>query len=175
MATFTSSVVLHSAPCARVSSVAVQPSLKSACSFLPSRRGLVSLSSQAQKSLSASTRVTRLQVRAGVAEITESDFTAKVLEAESPVLVDFCAKWCGPCRLIAPVMDWAAKEYAGRLQVYKIDVDACPKLVEQYKVYGLPSVVIFDKGQVVPGGHIEGALTSAKLKGILEATVPALK
>ncbi|CAI5977571.1 unnamed protein product [Closterium sp. NIES-64] len=83
-------------------------------------------------------------------------------------------KWCGPCRLIAPVMEWAAKEYEGRMQVYKIDVDACPKLVEKYKVYGLPSVVIFEKGQVVPGGHIEGALTSAKLKGILASTVPAL-
>ncbi|CAI7881388.1 unnamed protein product [Closterium sp. NIES-53] len=121
-----------------------------------------------------STRATRFQVRAAVAEITESEFTAKVLEAGSPVLVDFCAKWCGPCRLIAPVMEWAAKEYEGRLQVYKIDVDACPKLVEKYKVYGLPSVVIFENGQVVPGGHIEGALTSAKLKGILAATVPAL-
>eukprot|EP00475_Leptophrys_vorax_P028468 TRINITY_DN41184_c0_g1_i1.p1 TRINITY_DN41184_c0_g1~~TRINITY_DN41184_c0_g1_i1.p1 ORF type:complete len:205 (+),score=1.22 TRINITY_DN41184_c0_g1_i1:89-616(+) len=174
MASIAQAAYVQSAPRSALCPIAHPSSLSSSNVRLSTSLNARSLALRARSTQSAAPRSARLQVRAAVEEITEGDFDAKVLKADSPVIVDFCAKWCGPCRLIAPVMDWAAKEYSGRLAVYKIDVDACPKLVEQYKVYGLPTVVIFDKGVVAPGGHVEGALTSAKLKTILTSAVPAL-
>ncbi|KAL6844182.1 hypothetical protein ACP4OV_025855 [Aristida adscensionis] len=112
----------------------------------------------------------RARVRCGAAVgfVGESEFAAEVLESELPVLVDFVADWCGPCRLIAPVVDWAAEEYAGRLKIVKIDHDANPQLIEEYKVYGLPALIIFKNGQEVPGSRREGAMTKDKMKQYLE-------
>uniref|UniRef100_A0A0D3G1N7 Thioredoxin domain-containing protein n=1 Tax=Oryza barthii TaxID=65489 RepID=A0A0D3G1N7_9ORYZ len=97
-----------------------------------------------------------------------SEFEAEVLQSDLPVLVDFVADWCGPCRLIAPVVDWAAEEYEGRLKIVKIDHDANPQLIEEYKVYGLPSLILFKDGKEVPGSRREGAITKAKFKEYLE-------
>ena len=66
------------------------------------------------------------------------------------------------------------QEYGEKLKIVKVEVDSNPKLVEQYKVYGLPSVVLFENGDAVPGGHFEGALTKAKLQGLLKEKLPAL-
>ncbi|KAJ1273463.1 hypothetical protein BS78_06G282700 [Paspalum vaginatum] len=111
----------------------------------------------------------RARVRCGAAKfIGQSEFTAEVLESELPVLVDFVADWCGPCRLIAPVVDWASEEYNGRLKIVKIDHDANPQLIEEYKVYGLPTLILFKNGQEVQGSRSEGAMTKDKFKQYLE-------
>ncbi|OEL19363.1 Thioredoxin X, chloroplastic [Dichanthelium oligosanthes] len=110
----------------------------------------------------------RVRCAAAVKFIAQSDFAAEVLESELPVLVDFVADWCGPCRLIAPVVDWASEEYDGRLKIVKIDHDLNPDLIEEYKVYGLPTLILFKNGQEVPGSRREGAITKDKLKQYLE-------
>ncbi|BAF16167.1 thioredoxin X, chloroplastic [Oryza sativa Japonica Group] len=115
-------------------------------------------------------RIASARVRCGAAVrfIGQSEFEAEVLQSDLPVLVDFVADWCGPCRLIAPVVDWAAEEYEGRLKIVKIDHDANPQLIEEYKVYGLPSLILFKDGKEVPGSRREGAITKAKFKEYLE-------
>ncbi|CAD6259083.1 unnamed protein product [Miscanthus lutarioriparius] len=112
----------------------------------------------------------RARVRCGAAArfIGQGEFPAEVLESELPVLVDFVADWCGPCRLIAPVVDWASEEYAGRLKIVKIDHDANPQLIEEYKVFGLPTLILFKNGQEVPGSRYEGAMIKDKFKQYLE-------
>ncbi|EFJ37205.1 hypothetical protein SELMODRAFT_39013, partial [Selaginella moellendorffii] len=98
----------------------------------------------------------------------EDEFEAAVLKSELPVLVDFWAEWCGPCKLVAPVVDWASEEYAGKLEVYKVDTDKSPGLVEKYKLYGLPTLVMFKNGGIVSGSRREGAITKAKIKSYLD-------
>nr|CAD1840830.1 unnamed protein product [Ananas comosus var. bracteatus] len=113
----------------------------------------------------------RLPVRcaaAAAATIGEGEFAAAVLESELPVLVEFVAEWCGPCRLISPVVDWASQEYKGKLKVVKIDHDANPQLIEEYKVYGLPTLILFKNGKEVPESRREGAMTKVKLKEYLD-------
>ncbi|XP_015691795.2 thioredoxin X, chloroplastic [Oryza brachyantha] len=110
----------------------------------------------------------RVQCGAAVSFIGQSEFEAEVLQSDLPVLVDFVADWCGPCRLIAPVVDWAAEEYEERLKIVKIDHDANPQLIEEYKVYGLPSLILFKDGKEVPGSRREGAITKAKFKEYVE-------
>lgn len=100
--------------------------------------------------------------------VGESEFQEKVLNSDLPVLVDFVADWCGPCKLIAPIIDWASQEYKGKLKVFKIDHDANPQLVEKYKVYGLPTLILFKDGQEVSGSRREGAITKDKLKVYLD-------
>ncbi|KAH9323886.1 hypothetical protein KI387_018525, partial [Taxus chinensis] len=106
----------------------------------------------------------RVTVTCKATSIGESEFEDKVVNSELPVLVDFVADWCGPCKLIAPIIDWASQEYAGKLKVFKIDHDANPQLVEKYKVYGLPTLILFKNGKEVSGSRREGAITKDKLK-----------
>ncbi|RLM73483.1 thioredoxin X, chloroplastic [Panicum miliaceum] len=110
----------------------------------------------------------RVRCAAAVKFIAQSEFVAEVLESELPVLVDFVADWCGPCRLISPVVDWASEEYDGRLKIVKIDHDANPQLIEEYKVFGLPALILFKNGKEVPGSRREGAITKDKFKQYLE-------
>lgn len=100
--------------------------------------------------------------------VGESEFQEKVLNSDLPVLVDFVADWCGPCKLIAPFIDWASQEYKGKVKVFKIDHDANPQLVQKYKVYGLPTLILFKDGQEVSGSRREGAITKDKLKVYLD-------
>eukprot|EP00899_Mesostigma_viride_P013893 jgi/Mesvir1/22504/Mv18535-RA.1 len=111
---------------------------------------------------------------AGVKDISEAEFEDEVLKSDLPVLVDFWATWCGPCKLIAPLMGWVANEYAGKLKVVKVETDPNPSLVEKYKVYGLPTLIVFHKGAPVPGSHSEGAITKDKLKKFVEKSLPEL-
>ncbi|KAI0510175.1 hypothetical protein KFK09_010775 [Dendrobium nobile] len=112
----------------------------------------------------------KLSVRcAAVRTIVQSEFAGQVLGSEIPVLVDFVADWCGPCRLISPIIEWASQEYNGRLKVVKIDHDANPKLIEEYKVYGLPTLILFKNGQEVPESRREGVITKIKLKEYLDS------
>lgn len=102
-----------------------------------------------------------------VAHLTDANFDTEVLQATSPVLVDVWAQWCGPCRLMAPLMDWAAAEYAGRLLVGKLEADPNPQSRDHLKVQGLPTLVILKGGQEV--ARHEGALAQPQLKAFLDA------
>jgi thioredoxin len=82
-------------------------------------------------------------------EITTASFASDVEQSDVPVLVDFWAAWCGPCRMVAPVVDEIAQEYAGRLKVGKIDVDAEPDLARRFGVQGIPALAVFKGGEVV--------------------------
>jgi len=81
--------------------------------------------------------------------VTDADFAEQVIRAEQPVLVDFWAEWCGPCRTLAPVIEELAGAYDGRVRVAKIDVDTNPQVAGQFGIRSIPTVMLFDKGQVV--------------------------
>jgi thioredoxin 1 len=96
-----------------------------------------------------------------VTHVTDANFEAEVLKSGQPVLVDFWAPWCGPCRAIAPFVDQLADEYAGRLKVVKINVDDNPQTPARFGVRGIPNLVIIKGGQVKE--QIVGAVPKANL------------
>jgi thioredoxin 1 len=85
----------------------------------------------------------------GILEVTDSNFDQDVLKSETPVLVDFWAVWCGPCRAIAPTVEELAKDYQGKVKVGKMDVDHNSATPMRYKVTGIPTLLVFKGGQVV--------------------------
>lgn len=104
-----------------------------------------------------------------VQSTTQETFAQDVLESEKPVLVDFWAEWCGPCRLVAPILDQISTEYHSSMKVLKVNVDEEPTLASQYGITSIPTMHVFDKGQVVRtivGAKHKGALV-ADLKGII--------
>jgi thioredoxin 1 len=91
-----------------------------------------------------------------VREVTDKTFAQEVLQATSPVLVDFWADWCGPCKAIAPIVEALAGEYEGRLTVMKLDVDANPRTAAAYRVQSIPTLLVFKDGK--PAERIVGAV-----------------
>jgi thioredoxin len=87
-------------------------------------------------------------------DATESTFEVEALHSDLPVVVDFWASWCAPCRAVSPILDQLAKEYAGKVKVIKVDADANPTLAAEYKVVSLPSIVVLKDGEVL--SSIEG-------------------
>ncbi len=80
--------------------------------------------------------------------VSSADFQSKVLDAQGPVLVDFFATWCGPCRMVAPTLDEIAAEMAGKVTVYKVDIDQSPDIASRYGVMSVPTLMVFENGQV---------------------------
>ena len=102
-----------------------------------------------------------------VLQLTDANFQAEVLECSTPVLVDVWATWCGPCRLMAPMMDWAAEAYAGRLTVGKLEADPNPSSRDRMQVQGLPALVLFKDGKEI--ARHEGAMAKPQLQAFLDA------
>ncbi|MBI4707293.1 MAG: thioredoxin [Candidatus Omnitrophica bacterium] len=98
--------------------------------------------------------------------LTDESFKKEVLESQLPVLVDFWAQWCGPCKMIAPIVDELAKEYSGKIKICKVDVDSSSKTATHYGVMSIPTIIFFNKGKVVE--QMVGALNKAELKRKIE-------
>jgi len=100
-----------------------------------------------------------------IIHVTDSDFEEKVLNAEGPVLIDYWAEWCGPCKMIAPLIHELADEYEGKLTVAKMDIDSNRQTPMNYNIRGIPTMMIFKDGQV------QATKVGAVSKGMLTAFV----
>jgi thioredoxin 1 len=114
-------------------------------------------------------RTTRRRNMSGVSEVTDASFDAEVMQSEVPVLIDFWAPWCGPCRAIAPLVDELAGEYAGKLKVVKMNVDDNPQTPGKFGVRGIPNLIIFKSGTVHE--QIVGAVAKQKLTDAVDGAL----
>ena len=92
---------------------------------------------------------------AELAKVTDADFETEVLKSDKPVLVDFWAEWCGPCKMIAPVLEEIAEEYQGKLRIAKLNVDDNPQTARRFDVMSIPTLIVFQDGQ--PKKRVVGA------------------
>src|SRR5690606_5074671 len=104
-----------------------------------------------------------------VSHITDDQFEAEVLNASEPVLVDFWAEWCGPCKMISPLLDDLAASYGGKLKVAKLNVDQNPKSMRAWNVRGIPTLMIFKDGKV-QATQI-GAVSKSQLAQIIDKAI----
>ncbi|HEY9615475.1 thioredoxin [Pantanalinema rosaneae CENA516] len=100
------------------------------------------------------------------AQVTDATFKQEVLESEVPVLVDFWAPWCGPCRMVAPIVDEIASQYEGQVKVVKVNTDENPTVASQYGIRSIPTLMIFKGGQRVD--MVVGAVPKTTLSSTLE-------
>ena len=104
-----------------------------------------------------------------IVHITDESFEDDVLKSEQPVLVDYWAEWCGPCKVIAPILGEIAEEYAGKLQVAKLNIDENPSTPPKYGIRGIPTLMLFK------GGNVEatkvGALSKSQLSAFLDSNL----
>ena len=98
--------------------------------------------------------------------VSDQTFRSEVLEARAPVLVDYWAEWCGPCRMLGPVLEESARQYAGRLIVAKLNVDENPLTPSRYQVRGIPTLMLFKDGHPV-ATHV-GSLSRGQLQALLD-------
>lgn len=100
-------------------------------------------------------------------QFTDMNFKKEALEADMPVLVDFYADWCGPCKMMAPVIDELAKEYEGKVKIGKLNVDDNPETARQYRVMTIPTLIIYKNGELVD--TVVGVVAKNALKEKLDA------
>jgi len=102
-------------------------------------------------------------------KVNDNNFAAEVLEADLPVLVDFWAVWCGPCRSISPIVEDLAREFEGRVKITKLNVDDNPATPAQYGVRGIPTLILFKDGKIVD--QVVGAVPKARLVAMIKKTL----
>jgi thioredoxin 1 len=102
-----------------------------------------------------------------IKHVTDTTFSSEVLESQLPVLVDYWAEWCGPCKMIGPVLDESAESYAGRLHIAKIDIDQNQAVPSRYRVRGIPTLMLFKNGEVV--ATKVGAVSKSQLAAFIDA------
>jgi len=104
-----------------------------------------------------------------VLHVSDADFNDTVLKASGPILVDYWAEWCGPCKMIAPVLDEVAADYQGKLTVAKLNIDENPKTPQHYGVRGIPTLMLFKDGEVE--ATKVGALTKSQLTAFIDSNI----
>ncbi len=105
-------------------------------------------------------------VEEGLFHATDGNFEPEILKSDLPAMVDFWAPWCGPCQVIAPVIEEFAKEYAGKLKVAKMNVDENPATPSRYGIRGIPTVIIFKDGEIFD--QIVGAVSKSKMEDMIK-------
>jgi thioredoxin 1 len=104
-----------------------------------------------------------------IQHVTDDSFEPEVLQSQLPVLVDYWAEWCGPCKMVAPIVEEVAKDYAGRLKVAKIDIDQNDRMAARFGVRGIPTLMLFKNGAVA--AQKVGALSKSQLTAFLDSNM----
>lgn len=104
-----------------------------------------------------------------IVHVTDASFESDVLNSDLPVLVDFWAEWCGPCRMIAPILDEISHDYLGRLKVAKVNIDGNSAVPARFNIGGIPTLIIFKEGAVV--AQKVGAVSKSQLTALIDSTV----
>jgi thioredoxin 1 len=133
--------------------------------------GRIGFELNSEKKSSRRTRRRRTTMSKYVREVTEKDFDQIVSQSKTPVLVDFWAEWCGPCRMLAPIVELVAEHYAGAAEVFKLNVDDSPAVTRRYSIQGIPTLILFEDG--VETERIVGVVNQQKTSSALDRYISA--